>query len=74
MENKGKIYCNACGKKIRAEKGILKEDVVRVEKEWGYFSKRDTEIHLFHLCEECYDKMVDKFKYPVTLLDNHEVL
>lgn len=74
MENKGKIYCNACGKKIKAEKGILKEDVVRVEKEWGYFSKRDTEIHLFHLCEECYDKMVAKFKYPVTYLDNHEVL
>ncbi len=74
MENKGKIYCNACGKMIKAENGILKEDVVRVEKEWGYFSERDTEIHLFHLCEQCYDKMIAKFKYPVTLLDNHEVL
>ena len=47
---------------------------MRVEKEWGYFSKRDTEIHLFHLCEQCYDKIVAKFKHPVTHLDNHEVL
>ena len=74
MENKGKIYCNACSRQIKAENGILKEDVARIEKEWGYFSKKDTEIHMFHLCEECYDGIIKSFQIPVTLLDNNEVL
>lgn len=74
MENRGVIYCNACGREIKMERGILKEDVARLEKEWGYFSKKDTEIHLFHLCEECYDRITADFVIPVTLLDNNEVL
>lgn len=74
MEKQGVFYCNACGRDIKMERGILKEDVVRVEKEWGYFSKKDTEIHLFHLCEECYDRITAGFVIPVTLLDNNEVL
>lgn len=74
MEKNKKIYCNACGREIKVENGILKEDVARIEKEWGYFSKKDTQIHLFHLCEECYDTITAGFKLPVTQLDNHEVL
>lgn len=74
MEKAGKIYCNACGREIKMEHGILREDVARIEKEWGYFSKKDTQIHLFHLCETCYDKMAAAFLLPVTHLENNEVL
>ena len=60
-----KIVCNKCGKEIKIENGILKEDVLSIEKKWGYFSGKDNENHHFDLCEECYDKMIHSFKIPV---------
>ena len=68
------IYCNCCGKMLKVENGILKEDAFEASKEWGYFSKRDTEVHHFNLCEECYEKMVAQFKIPVTVKNKLEVL
>lgn len=68
------IYCNVCGKAIETEKGILKEDVLEVTKEWGYFSGRDLEVHHFNLCEECYDKMIAGFRIPVEVRKKLEVL
>lgn len=60
-----KIFCNKCGKEIKMENGILKEEILEVEKRWGYFSKKDNEIHSFDLCEECYDQLISQFKIPV---------
>lgn len=68
------ICCNSCGKVLKVENGILLEDAFEATKEWGYFSKRDMEIHQFNLCEECYEKMVSQFKIPVMVKDKLEVL
>lgn len=35
------VICNKCGKKLVEENEILKEDYIRIKKEWGYFSKKD---------------------------------
>lgn len=68
------IRCNSCGKVLRVENGILMEDAFEASKEWGYFSKRDMEVHQFILCEECYEKMISQFKIPVHIKKKLEVL
>jgi hypothetical protein len=68
------IRCNACGKIIKMENEILIEDVFEVKKEWGFFSEKDLETHQFCLCEECYDKIIEKFKIPVAITYKTEVI
>ncbi len=68
------IYCNLCGKELKMENGILKEDAFEATKEWGYFSGRDMEIHRFNLCEECYEKLITQFEIPVEIRKKLEVL
>lgn len=68
------IYCNSCGKKLKVENGILKEDAFEATKEWGYFSDCDTQIHHFNLCEECYKKITSGFEIPVEVRKKLEVL
>ena len=36
-----KIICNKCGKEIVVTRGIPQEDVLDIEKQWGYFSEKD---------------------------------
>ena len=60
-----KIICNKCGKEIETENGILMEDVLSVEKRWGYPSDKDNEVHRFDLCETCYDRWIQSFQIPV---------
>lgn len=67
MRENGRLYCNGCGRKIEEEENILREGVLRVETEWGYFSRKDGEKHSFCLCEECYDKLIKTFVLPVTV-------
>ena len=43
------------------------EDYLCVEKRWGYFSKKDNEVHRFELCEDCYDKLCASFRIPVDI-------
>lgn len=68
------LFCNACGKKIKIEHGILKEDVFEASKEWGYFSKKDLQFHKFNICEECYENIVATFKIPIEIVNIEEVL
>ncbi len=68
------IYCNSCGKSLDIVNGILREDAFEATKEWGYFSKRDMEVHHFNLCEACYEKIISEFKIPVELRKKFEVL
>ena len=68
------ICCNSCGKDLKVENGILKEDAFEATKEWGYFSGRDMEVHHFNLCEECYDKITSEFVIPVEVGKKLEVL
>ena len=60
-----KIICDQCGASEDVDRGLIKKDFVSVEKEWGYFSGKDTQIHRFDLCEACYDRLVAGFCYPV---------
>ncbi len=68
------MHCNVCGKKIKMEHGILKEDVFTAKKEWGYFSEKDLQIHSFNICEKCYNKMVSSFAIPVNISIKGEVM
>lgn len=68
------LYCNACGKLLKVENGILMEDAFEATKEWGYFSERDMEVHHFNLCEECYNKLISEFRIPVEVRKKLELL
>ena len=69
-----KIICNKCGKVISVNSGSATEDVLSVEKRWGYFSNKDNDVHRFDLCEACYDAFVSKFKFPVEETEASEYL
>ena len=56
-----KIVCNKCGREIE------NEDVLSIEKRWGYFSNKDNDVHKFDLCENCYDEFVSTFQIPVEI-------
>lgn len=68
------IFCNRCGKEINGEYGRNGEDALSVEKIWGYFSRKDGEVHSFDLCETCYDELTAQFKIPVTVKKQRELL
>ncbi len=60
-----KIICNKCGKEILVLRGVPQEDVLQVEKRWGYFSDKDNCVDQFDLCEECYDEFVKDFRIKI---------
>lgn len=60
-----RIFCNQCGKEIIVKNEMPQEDILTVEKRWGYFSEKDNEVHRFDLCESCYDKLIAQFVIPV---------
>ena len=66
--------CNCCGKEIKEEQGIVKEDVLAVVKDWGYFSGKDMERHRFVVCENCYDKWISGFRIPPVVTGRTEAL
>ena len=74
MRKHKKVFCNKCGKKFIMHKDIVHEGIFNMEYMWGYFSKKDGEIHSFDLCEECYDKMISQFKIPVDIRDSNEMI
>lgn len=65
MRQEEKIICNKCGKEILIEKSIYHQDVLTIEKRWGYFSEKDNEVHTFDICEACYDEWTSTFLVPV---------
>jgi len=68
------MRCNCCGRALKVENGILKEDAFEATKEWGYFSERDLEVHHFNLCEDCYNKLISEFKIPVEIRNKTEAM
>ena len=57
-------------KKIQSQRlcainGRPEEEMLTVEKRWGYFSHKDGELHRFDICEECYDTWIASFQIPV---------
>lgn len=68
------VTCNACGKTLRVENGMLLEEAIAVRHPFGYFSSMDGEIHSFDLCEDCYRKWISSFRIPVKIEENTELL
>lgn len=66
--------CNCCGKEIKEEQGMQKEDVLEIIKDWGYFSEKDTERHHLVICEACYDNWISGFRIPPKVEERTEVL
>lgn len=56
------IVCNKCGRVIPVTEGVPQEDVLSVDKRWGYFSDKDNRMDHFDLCETCYDELTGSFK------------
>ena len=69
-----RLKCNCCGKELKTEHGIQKEDALLVVKDWGYFSKKDTERHRFMICESCYDRWISEFVIPPAVEERTEIL
>lgn len=69
-----KVVCNACGKKMLVENGILKEECIHVEHDFGFFGERDGESDSFDLCEACYEKLIGGFAVPVDRRERKELL
>jgi hypothetical protein len=53
-----KMVCNKCLKETDTEFGSISE----FRYKFGYGSKRDCELHEFHLCDDCYDEIIKTFK------------
>lgn len=68
------VLCNCCGKQLKNRNGLLMEDAFEAVKEWGYFSKKDLQVHSFVLCEDCYDRIAASFRIPVTVTKKREVM
>ena len=68
------LFCNMCGREIKVETGIAREGVLSVEQIWGFFSEKDGQIHSFELCEKCYDELTARFRIPVTVKKQTEML
>lgn len=66
--------CNCCGKVIKEEQGILKEDVLEIVKTWGYFSRKDMQQHRLIICEPCYDNWISGFRILPKVEEKTEVL
>ena len=69
-----KVVCNACGKELLVENGILKEECIHVEHDFGFFGTRDGENDSFDLCEVCYEKLIAQFAVPVDKKERVELL
>ena len=50
-------------KRNHNKNGIPEEEMLTVEKRWGYFSHKDGELHRFDICEECYDTWIASFRF-----------
>ena len=69
-----RMICNACGKKLAVEQGIVLEGVINVDHTGYYFSENDGQTDHFDLCEECYDQMTAAFKIAVETEEQTEYL
>lgn len=66
------IICNKCGREIKCENDIPREDFLKVVKHWGYFSEKDGKKYKFVMCEQCAEELFGTFKIPVEVEDDTE--
>ncbi len=68
------IICNKCGHVIEIKNDIPMEDYLKVNKDWGYFSKKDGTTVSFNLCEKCFDVFLLEMKIPAEIKETTELL
>ncbi len=68
------VVCNACRKNLLVENGILKEECIHVDHDFGFFGEKDGESDSFDLCEACYEKLTAGFAVPVERRERKELL
>jgi ribosomal-protein-alanine N-acetyltransferase len=68
------VVCNKCKKAMKVEDNIVKEGLFEAAYQFGYFSKKDGEVHSFDLCEDCYDDIAGDFLIPPEVSEANEVL
>lgn len=61
------IFCNLCGVSISfhlppPQDGLIKGGEGKLS--FGYGSVRDTEVHRFHICDDCANKLCAGFAIP----------
>lgn len=66
--------CNNCGKELPVKCDVSLCDGAQIQIDWGYFSKKDGERHIFCLCENCYDKITSGFQIPVEVEEKTELI
>lgn len=66
------VLCNKCGNSCMKQEGTFKEpSFAELTAHWGYFSdNRDGEVHGAHLCQNCWQKFTQDFKYPDLVAEN----
>ncbi len=57
------IICNCCGNEIKTNKQHPYPEYISIRKEWGFDSDYDGEIHEIDLCQSCYTKWIQTFKF-----------
>ena len=72
--DKLELLCNKCGKMIKVQQNIPKEDVFHAEKVWGYFSEKDGVRHRWDMCERCYGELIRGFAIPLEEMQETEYL
>lgn len=63
------IRCNVCGRLIMFGEMHNKEDYLTMQKEWGYFSKKDGRKYTIRMCEDCFDRFIEKLCIPPQIED-----
>lgn len=69
-----KIRCNQCGRMIKVENDIAREDYLHVRKQWGYFSEKDGRTQEFNICETCFSLMERDFAIAPLEYETEEIM
>ena len=67
------VTCNKCGHTSEIDVNRFELNKFQeVDFSFGYGSKYDMEDWEFHLCEDCYDKLIKQFKIPVSKSNDYD--
>jgi hypothetical protein len=57
------VLCDVCGKSTRNPDSTCQNtEFATLFAKWGYDSRKDLQAHECHMCESCYDKVVEFIK------------
>lgn len=68
------VICNGCGRQLKVEKGMLREGCFCAEQTFGYFSSMDGKKISFDLCEDCFEKLLERLAVPAKVEEETELL